>query len=397
MQVVHRHAHAVEEELAGVLRLQAHLVEPAPAPKARRGVALAQGVGLHHDQRRALGAERLVGLAHHDDDVGVLAVGDEGLGPVDHVVVAVAHGARAHGLQVAARAGLGHRDGADELAGDHLGQPAALLLVGAAFVEVRRDDRRMQTAAEAAEHGARRFHEDHRVVAEVAAAAAVFLRRGCTQQAVGAGFAPGLERHLAFFAPLGRLRHPAFAEEARGAVLQHAVLVGHPDRREVLDAHDFAVRHRAATRVVDHAQLGQRGVDVRALGFELRDRLVGARQHPARLLLAALAVRAVELEKGLDLRQRRADRLAAQDQRQPRAVAPRVDARVLHAARREQALVFVEAHGARRDAELGAQVADAIEVVGARLVVARHRGMGIVRRLFGRGAFANQGLGQSGS
>ena len=86
------------------------------------------------------------------------------------------------------------------------------------------------------------------------------------------------------------------------------------------------------------------------------------------LLRAALAALAVEVEVALDLGQRRADRLGAQDQRQPRAVAARVDARAVDAARREQALVFVEAQRAQRDAELAAELGDAVEL--GRLVAA---------------------------
>ena len=45
-------------------------------------------VGLDDHQRHALRALVLVGLADHDDEVGQLAVGDEGLAAVDAVAVA---------------------------------------------------------------------------------------------------------------------------------------------------------------------------------------------------------------------------------------------------------------------------------------------------------------------
>jgi hypothetical protein len=106
----------------------------------------------------------------------------------------------AHGLQVAAGAGLGHRDGA-QLARGHARQEALLLLLGAAVEEVGRDDGRVQAAAPAAEVGARRFQDHHRLVAEVTATAAVGRGRRQAQQALRAGLVPAGARHDAGFAP----------------------------------------------------------------------------------------------------------------------------------------------------------------------------------------------------
>ena len=66
-QVVGRHAHVVEEQLRGVLRLHADLLEIAAALEASR-------LGLDHDQRGALGAELGIGLGDDDHEVGELAV-----------------------------------------------------------------------------------------------------------------------------------------------------------------------------------------------------------------------------------------------------------------------------------------------------------------------------------
>ena len=84
---------------------------------------------------------RRVGLDRGDHQVGVDPVGDEGLGAVDDVVVAVAAGrwcvidARSEPMP-----GLGHGDGGDQLAGDDAGQPALLLLLGAVGEEVGQAD-----------------------------------------------------------------------------------------------------------------------------------------------------------------------------------------------------------------------------------------------------------------
>jgi hypothetical protein len=77
-QVSGRHFHVGEEQLRGVLRLQAQLLQPLAGFKARHAA-------LHQHQAGALGARRRVGLGHHDDQVGMPAVGDEGLAAVEQV------------------------------------------------------------------------------------------------------------------------------------------------------------------------------------------------------------------------------------------------------------------------------------------------------------------------
>ena len=83
--------------------------EVAPAP-----IALGAR-GLHHEQRQALTAHS-AGARHHDDEVGRLAVGDEGFLAVDDVGIALLLRGGLHALQVGAGAGLGHGDGADHFA-----------------------------------------------------------------------------------------------------------------------------------------------------------------------------------------------------------------------------------------------------------------------------------------
>ena len=142
-QIGRRHAHVVEEQLRRVVRLQADLVEVAAA------LETFDLVGLDDDQRGALGALRRVGLGDDDDQIGELAVGDEGLRAVDAVVVAVLFRAGLDALQVGAGARLGHGDGADQLAGRHLRQPFLLLLFRAVVEDVGRDDGIVQRDAEA--------------------------------------------------------------------------------------------------------------------------------------------------------------------------------------------------------------------------------------------------------
>ena len=93
-QVFRRQLEVLEEQLGGVGGVEAELPELAAAAEARRVV------GLHHHQRDALGARARIDLGDHDDEVGVLAVGDEGLRAVEHVAVARLPGGGAHALEV---------------------------------------------------------------------------------------------------------------------------------------------------------------------------------------------------------------------------------------------------------------------------------------------------------
>lgn len=72
-----------------------------------------------------------VGLAEQGDQPGAAGVGDPGLGAVHHIAVRVLTGDRAHRLEVGAAARFGQRHGGPDLAGGHLRQIAALLLLGA--------------------------------------------------------------------------------------------------------------------------------------------------------------------------------------------------------------------------------------------------------------------------
>ena len=104
-------------------------------PRLKPVVAL----GLQNDQRKALGA-RPAGARDHDDQVGGLAVGDEGLLAVDDVAVALPARGGPHALQVGAGAGLGHGDGADQSRRAPSRAASALLLLGAVVQDVMRDD-----------------------------------------------------------------------------------------------------------------------------------------------------------------------------------------------------------------------------------------------------------------
>ena len=111
-----RHADVLEKQLRRIGGILPDLVELAALLEAI-------AVAFDQDDRHALprGLRIGVGLGDDQGQIGVLAVGDIGLGAVDDVVIAVLLGARADRLQVAAGARFGHGDGGDDFARDHLG------------------------------------------------------------------------------------------------------------------------------------------------------------------------------------------------------------------------------------------------------------------------------------
>ena len=95
----------------------------------KRALAAIDLIGLDDDQRGALGAQAGIGLGHDNDQIGGLAIGDEGLLAIDAIVVAVLLGGGLDPLQVRSGARFGHGDGADQFARGQTRQPALLLFL----------------------------------------------------------------------------------------------------------------------------------------------------------------------------------------------------------------------------------------------------------------------------
>jgi hypothetical protein len=148
----------------------ADLLQVAPARKAFHPA-------LQHQQADvavAVLVPALPGLRRHDHHVRVDAVGDERLGPVDHVVLPIAPGARGQRRQVRADPRLGHRDRGYQLARGDAAQPALALGLGAVGQEVRKADVGVHrhTQSHAAHAGMLCLFADHQVEAEVLGARA---------------------------------------------------------------------------------------------------------------------------------------------------------------------------------------------------------------------------------
>ena len=139
-----------------------------PAGTRIAEISLRPGAGGDGDQRGDVGAR----------------VGDERLGAVDHPLAVVEHGAGLGGAGVGAGLGLGQPEAGERPAGDEVGQPPLLLLVGAEGQDrvdaepdagLERDADRLVDAAELLDRDAQR--------GEVAAAAAVLLGDDQAEQA----------------------------------------------------------------------------------------------------------------------------------------------------------------------------------------------------------------------
>ncbi len=130
-EVLHRHADVVEEDLVDLVVA----VQGDDRPHADAGA-------FHIDQQEADTALLLrlgVGAHQAEDHVGVLAEGGPGLLAVDHVVVAVAHGAGLQARQVGTCARLGIALAPPVLARKNARQVMVDLLLGAKLDDHRGD------------------------------------------------------------------------------------------------------------------------------------------------------------------------------------------------------------------------------------------------------------------
>ena len=196
-----------------------------------------------------LGRAFSVGFRRDAIKVGVHAVGDEHLGAVEDVAVALAAREGADAFHVGAGIRLGDGDRGDDLAGDDAGHPFVLLRLAAGAEDVDRGhvgmnergngDARKGRAAElfGQHHGRERIH----------LRAAVARRIADAEKAQAAHAAQHLARHVALLLPGERVRLDLGLDEAAHLRAQHLMLfreIRRPARRGVwLDVGDLI--HRA--------------------------------------------------------------------------------------------------------------------------------------------------------
>ena len=208
----------LEEQLRSILGVHAELLEIAAFRKSPKAA-------IHEEQRDAFRAERRVGLRNDNNEIGVLAVGDEGLRTVQHIAVAAPQRRRAHALEIGPSARLRHGDGADNLAPRHARQVAAALLLGAVGDDVGSDDVRMQAEARPRGSGARKLLHDDGRMQPVSTAAAIFVRDRRTKKPGLARRQPNGARHCVLLLPLRVMRRDLALDEAADLIAVKLVLL----------------------------------------------------------------------------------------------------------------------------------------------------------------------------
>ena len=250
----------VEPDGGGHRGADPHLVFVRPVGDASQVAGDGEGGDLPLLLRRVGG-----GLGEDGEEVGDAAVGDPDLLAVQHIVRSVGRldCAGADAECVAAGARLGEAEGRDHLAAGELGEPPALLRVGAEEQEALESDRRVraQRDRDRAVPGGHLLH--HARVAGVRETDAAVLLRD--DEAEEAQITQGLEQ-------LGG--HLARAVEARGVDARHVLAGGLDDLahglsrvrvhlriREELILEDVAEEERlseARLRVEGHARSVER-------------------------------------------------------------------------------------------------------------------------------------------
>ncbi len=141
-------------------------------------------------------------------------------------MVAFVLGARFHACDIAAAAGLRHRDGEDVFAADAPGQPAGFLLLGTELAEIGADQPVVQGHEEARIAIAGIFLDQDLLEAKIRLArAAVFLVGPHQQQALPAGLQESLAIDNTLFVPLFRVRLNLVLQKAAHRIAEHVVFV----------------------------------------------------------------------------------------------------------------------------------------------------------------------------
>ncbi len=128
-QVLRRNLAVFEDQFRGVAGAQAELVFFLAGAESF-------GALFHHECRQSVGVRGLVGHGDHHRHVGVVSVGDEGLGAVEHPLVASAYRRAARAARIRTRARLRQPPCAEELAAGQLGNVFAFLLFIAGHEDV---------------------------------------------------------------------------------------------------------------------------------------------------------------------------------------------------------------------------------------------------------------------
>ena len=211
--IFRRHFHAVKNQFGSVGAAHAEFVQFAPAADAESA--------LHQKGGDAARAGLRVGFRIDHDDIGVGPVGDPHLAAVQHITAAGFFRAQLHADHIRAGAAFRHGQRADLLAANQRRQVFAAQL----FAGVQADLVDAQIGMRAVTQpdrgrGAADFLHRHHMREVAHAGAAVFGRRGDSEQAEFAHLAPQFVRELVGAVDFGGARRDALGGERGRAFAQ---------------------------------------------------------------------------------------------------------------------------------------------------------------------------------
>ncbi len=167
-----------------------------------------------------------IGLGHDDEEVADLPVGDEGLGAVQDIGVAVADGAGLDRGEVRPGSGLGHRDPEQRLPGDRAGQVLLFLRLAPELPQIGGADVGVEGKHQGVGAQIRELFHDDRVVSKPRVASAVLLWHVGAEEARLAHRQPGLAIGTTRLVPLGNLGRQFFLGKAPELVAEQVVFIG---------------------------------------------------------------------------------------------------------------------------------------------------------------------------
>ena len=199
------------------------------------------GALLHHEGRQPVRVSGPVGHGNNDRNVGVMAVGDEGLGAVQHPVLASPHRRAARAARIGPRTGFGQAPRSEELARGQLGNVLALLLFVAGDKDVVGTQRSVRRDGDSDRTiHARKLFDGGNVLDVAHARAAVLGGKDGAQQPQLAQFLHRRQRKLAGFVPLHDVGARSRARRTRAP--SSSVAVVHPRAGNPRDPPPFATR-----------------------------------------------------------------------------------------------------------------------------------------------------------
>ena len=178
---------------------------------------------IHRDALRGLAAR--IALGGDAIEIAIDAVGDEGLGAVEHNVVAIMPRRGADGFHIGARARLGDADGDNFFAGDDVRHVFVFLRLRSAVEDVHRRHVGMHQHGDrkAGKGRAAEFFREHDGRERIHLRAAIFGRVTDAEKAELAHARQDFARHEALLLPCRSLGLHFRVDEAAHLIAQHVV------------------------------------------------------------------------------------------------------------------------------------------------------------------------------